>query len=294
MSDELVSAILPEGGLRAILATTTTLSRQARAQHHVAPAASDFFARSLTSGLLLASLQKEATRVNLQLVCDGPLRGVFVDASSEGTVRGYPNVPKANVEGAPGPFRWRPLLGNVGQLAVLRDAGKGEFYRSSIQLAAFEPAADLQQFFAVSEQVPTEVWLDVIPSGEERLGRVAGLLLQPLPDADPDFFQTWTSRLRGPGGFADVLAAPGEERGAHALLAALFEGTAISPMLHQPLSLACRCNREGVVNASRLMGKAELEDILNTDGKLEATCHFCNTSYVVEAAELRALIDEQG
>lgn len=291
MSDELVSAILPEGGLRAILATTTTLSRQARAQHHVAPAASDFFARSLTAGLLMASLQKEATRVNLQLVCDGPLRGVFVDASSEGTVRGYPNNPHADVEGAPGAFRWRPLLGNTGHLAVLRDAGQGEFYRSSIALEAFEPAADLQHFFAVSEQIPTEVWLEVIPSADDRLGRVAGLLLQPLPDADPEFFQKWTSRLRGPGGFADILAE-GEPRSGDALMAALFDGTAVQPMLHQELGLRCRCTREGVVNAARLMGKSDLEDLLRTDGKLEATCHFCNTAYVIDAEELRALIAE--
>lgn len=289
MSDELFTAILPEGGLRAILATTTTLSRGARDQHHVAPAAADLFARTLTSGLLLASLQKEATRVNLQLVCDGPLRGVFVDASSDGAVRGYPQNPLANVDGPPGPFRWRPLLGNTGQLSVLRDAGQGEFYRSSIQLHAFDPAMDLQHFFAASEQVPTEVWLEVVPSADDRLGRVAGLLLQPLPDADPDVYQSWTQKLRGPDGFAAILAA-GEEKGVRELMAALFEGTGISPMLHQPLTLQCRCTREGVIDAARVMGKAEIEDILVKDGKLEATCHFCNTTYVVEAPELKALI----
>lgn len=289
MTDQLLSAVLPEGNLRAILATTSQLSQQAREVHEVAPAASELFARALTSGLLLASLQKEDTRVNLQLTCDGPVRGYLVDASSAGTVRGYLSQPSANTLGAPGAFRWRPLLGNQGHLSVLRDRGVGEHYRSSIELHAYEPAGDLQRFFAISEQLPTEVWLDAVPEKDEPLGLVAGLLLQPLPDGDPDVYQRWTERLRGPEGFLHTLAS--EPRTTAELLVRLFPDTEVRLLSTKELSWKCGCSRDRVLDAVRVMGRAELEDVLRTDKRVEATCHFCNTRYVVEELELQALMN---
>ena len=44
------------------------------------------------------------------------------------------------------------------------------------------------------------------------------------------------------------------------------------------------------LNALKLLGRAELSEMLAEDGRAELTCHFCNEHYVVEAAELEALI----
>lgn len=289
MSDELVSALLPEGRLRVILALTTGLARQGCAAHGCAPVAAQLFSRGLTAGLLVASLQKESTRLNLQLTCDGPLRGLFVDASSEGEVRGYVNYPLVTVAGNPGGFQWRPALGNAGQLSVLRDLGRGEYYRSSVELERFDVAGDLERYFAASEQLTTRVWLEAQPTEGELLGRVAGMLLQPLPDGDPEFFRAAAERLSAAGGFASILAAH-PEADAETLLRAMFADTQVDFMARQPLVWRCRCSREGVLRAVQAMGRPELEDVLRTDKRVEATCHFCNTQYVVEEAELRELL----
>jgi molecular chaperone Hsp33 len=63
-------------------------------------------------------------------------------------------------------------------------------------------------------------------------------------------------------------------------------------MARKPLVWRCRCTREGVLRAVRVMGRAELEDVLRTDKRVEATCHFCNTQYVVEEDELREVLAE--
>ena len=183
MSDELFSALLSGSGLRVVVALTTLVSREARRLHSAEAGSAALLAETLTGVSLLAALQKEKARVSLQLECDGPVRGLFVDADG-GSLRGYVKKPGLAVLGAEGAFHWRPLLGNHGYLSVVRDLGEGEFYRSSVELEAFELGRDLERYFAVSDQVETVARIRTVPAGGEVLGAVGGILVQKLPDGD--------------------------------------------------------------------------------------------------------------
>ena len=68
----------------------------------------------LNAAVLLAALQKGSSRINLQIECDGVLRGMFVDASADGDVRGYVKEPQLHGTAA--------VLGRGGFLSVLRDS----------------------------------------------------------------------------------------------------------------------------------------------------------------------------
>lgn len=288
MKDELVSALIPGFGLRAVLVTTTALARRGAELHHARPAAAALFAQGLTSALLLASLQKEKSRVNLQLECGGPARGFFCDAGTDGTVRGYIKNPHWDVEGEEGPFHWRPALGNSGFLSVLRDQGQGEFYRSSVELTEFDVAKDFERYFLTSEQVASAVVLAVLPEGAERLGHVAGLLLQTLPDGDAEQLQRIRARLDA-GGFAQALRL--QPKSAAAFLTALLapEGEP-EWMARYGLEFKCSCSRERVQRALLALGREELADLISKEGRSEVTCEFCTTQYVVEREELTALL----
>ncbi|HET9450202.1 MAG TPA: Hsp33 family molecular chaperone HslO, partial [Aggregicoccus sp.] len=163
MADELVSGLLKDVDLRVVLVTAGALSRKARALHSAEPAAAALLAQGLVSAALLAALQKEKGRINLQLECDGPLRGMFADAEAGGTVRGYVKNPYVSFTGGEGEYHWRPALGNSGFLSVLRDLGGGEYYRSSVELQAFDFPQDLERYFHASEQVQTRIALELVP-----------------------------------------------------------------------------------------------------------------------------------
>ena len=286
MSDEVFSALLPRSGLRVVAALTTEVSREARRLHQAEAGSAALLSEALTAIALLAALQKERTRVSLQLECDGPVRGLLVDAEG-GSIRGYVKKPLLTVLGDEGAFHWRPLLGNSGYLSVLRDLGGGEYYRSSVELAAFELGHDLERYFANSDQVESVVRIRTVPAGREVLGAAGGLLIQKLPGGDASALAAAGQRL-----VPRVLdrALPEANGSGPALLRSLFPDAEMDVLAKRPLEFRCGCSRERVHRALLALGKAELEDLLATDGQAEAACEFCTTRYVIPHDELRTLI----
>ncbi|WP_044183664.1 Hsp33 family molecular chaperone HslO [Hyalangium minutum] len=296
MADELISGLLKDVDVRVVLALTSELSRQARATHKSLPASAALLSQGLTAAALMGALQKGETRINIQLECDGPLRGFFVDGDTAGVVRGYTKNPLVAHMGAEGGYRWRPVLGNKGFISVLRDTGSGEYYRSSVELERFDFAEDLERYFGLSDQVATQLTLAQLPTpgngAPEPLGIVAGVLLQPLPNGDREAFQALGAQVKAR--FHEVLQAHAAEGGS-ALLKALLPGrTDLEVMSRYPLRFTCTCSRERVKTALMAMGREELTDLLEKEGKAEVTCQFCTTHYVIPSEEIRELMKEAG
>jgi molecular chaperone Hsp33 len=292
MSDELVSGLLKDTDLRVVLVTTAELSRLARVTHKAEPAAAALFSQALSVAALMAALQKgEGSRINIQLECDGPLRGLFVDGDTTGLLRGYVKNPYVEYVGAEGTYRWRPVLGNKGFISVLRQGGDGDYYRSSVELQHFDFVKDLENYFNISDQVRTQLYLAQLPAAvdgtEEPLGKVAALLVQPLPDGDPEAFEAQRARLLGQ--FEGTVRVHGAA-GAPALLKALFPQADLEVMSRYPLRYACGCSKDRVKRALLAMGREELADLLEKEGKAEATCQFCATQYVISAEEIREIL----
>ena len=291
MSDELVSTLLPDVDVRVVVARTTELCRHARKLPGLLPASAELLAQGLTGGALLGSLQKENARINVQLECDGPLRGFFIDADNQGSVRGYVKNRYVEYSGAQGEFQWRPVLGNKGFLSVLRDLGGGEYYRSSVELKHFDFAKDLEEYFRASEQVRTYLTVSIVPDGTEPLGGVAGVLIQTLPKGDPDVFEALGRRLHGERMLQQALAA-NPQSAPMALVKALAGEHRVEVMSRYPLAYSCSCSKQRVLTALVAMGREELEDMLAKEGKAEVSCQFCTTQYVISGPEIREILQQ--
>ncbi len=283
MSDRLCRGLLPRIGLRAVFVRAGDTARMARMLHGLYPTAARLFAETLAAGALVASLQKDRGRVNLQLESDGPIGGVFVDADPDGNVRGYVRHPAVNFPGDPARGA-RAALGGSGFLSVLRDQGGGQFYRSAVELQAFAVAEDLRRWFAASEQVDTALDLAVVPRGDEPLGDVAGLLVQKLPDGDASALEAVRRRL-AEGALPAALArgAPPQE----VIREVVGEGFELLGDLE--IAYRCGCSQERARAAVGALGAQGIAEVLREERQAVITCEFCRTRYVVSEEELREI-----
>ena len=283
MMDGLARAIDPGRGLRALLVRVGDLARMVRMLHGLAPTSAWVFGEALAAAALLAALQKDRERINLQLECAGPLRGLFVDADATGSLRGYVRGAGVHLPGDPLAASVA-ALGGGGTLSVLRVRADGSFYRSAVELRRESLSSALRRWFAASEQVETALALEVLPEGDEPLGRLAGLLVQRLPDGDGAAVAAARSAIEA-GAFREALAA---DATAPALLRAVA-GDGFELLAGQELAYRCGCSVERVRNAVTALGPDGIADLVATVGQAEVDCEFCHAHYVLDAVELRDL-----
>ena len=280
MKDLLLRGLVRGSALRVIQVEATDLCRMARMLHGLAPTSAAVFSEALAAGLLLGALQKDRSRVNLSLEVDGPLSGLLVDADTEGNIRGRVRRPDIHFPGDPsiGP---RAALGGSGTLSVLRDLGKGEFYRGSVEFVPGTLTENLRRYFAASEQVATALDVRVHPTDREPLGAVAGIVVQTMPEGSPEALEDVRERIAA-GAFRDALArgAAGED------LARFVVGEGLEVLGRHPLSYLCNCNRERAVNAVSALGPDGIRAVLAEERQVVIDCEFCKKRYVVDEPEL--------
>jgi molecular chaperone Hsp33 len=293
MVDQLIRATAADNGIRAVGVITTKLTEEARQRHNLSYVATAALGRTMAASLLLASsMKRQGSRVNLRVKGDGPLGVVFGDASNEGTVRGYVQNPAVELPpNAKGKLDVGGAVGANGFLYVIRDTGYDFPYSSTVELVSGEIGDDVTSYLATSEQTPSALMLGVFV-GETGVTAAGGLLVQVLPKAARDLalVEKLESRLEALTGFTPLLRAG-------KTLPQIFEellgdmGLNFMPET-QMLRFNCDCSFDRVLNALKLLGVAELEDMIEVDGQAEANCHFCNTTYRAERSHLEALIQE--
>ena len=281
MTDRLCRGLVPARGLRVVFVRVGETARMARMLHGLYPTSAFLFAEALAAGALLGALQKEKGRVNLQVECDGPVGGLFVDADADGNVRGYVRRPAVAFAGDAAQGA-RAALGGSGFLSVLRDPGGGQYYRSAVQLEALDLAEDLRRWFASSEQVATALDLAVVPREREPIGDAAGLLVQKLPDGDQAALAEARARVAD-GALRRALAS-----GANAqdVIRAVV-GDGFDVLADLAVAYRCGCSPERARAAVSALGPEGVADVLAKEREAVITCEFCRSRYVVTEAELQ-------
>ena len=293
MADQLIRATAADGGIRAVGVITTRLTEEARRRHNLSYVATAALGRTMSAGLLLASsMKREGSRVNIRIKGNGPLGGILVDAGLDGTVRGY--VDNAGVElppNAKGKLNVGAAVGHEGYVYIVRDVGYGYPYSSTVELVSGEIGDDIAHYLVNSEQTPSALVLGVFV-GAEGVTASGGVLLQVLPKAarDEALVETLESRVSKLSGFTPLLQAG-------KTLPEIFEqllgdmGLAIFPEV-QMLRFHCGCSFDRVLGALKMLGQAELQDMIEKDDGAEATCDFCGEVYQASSTHLARLIED--
>jgi len=293
MSDRLIRGTAADGGIRVVGVISTRLTEEARSRHNLSYVATAALGRAMSSGLLLvSSMKKEGARVNIRVKGNGPLGGILVDAGADGTVRGYVNNPR--VELPPnkiGKLDVGRAVGNQGFLYVVRDLGYGYPYSSTVELVSGEIGEDVANYLITSEQTPSALLVGVFV-GASGVTAAGGLLLQVMPKAarDEALVATLESRVSALSGFTPLL------RSGKTLPDIMNEllgdlNLVILPEI-QMVRFDCRCSMQRVLGALKMLGEAELLDMIEKDSGAEATCEFCGEVYQASEEQLSKLIQD--
>lgn len=283
-SDQILRGLLHAPDLRVVVVHATRAARKAAELHGCSPTAAAVLARALAGGALLGGLGKGDERVTLQLEGDGPMRGLFIDASADGGIRAWIRGPAVHFPGRD-PTDLDAALGPNKYLSVLRELPSGEFYRGAIELAPPRLDAALARYFETSEQVPTRLGTVVDVDADGRVERAVGILVQRLPGGDEAVLAELGALLAGPG-LAEAFAADGA-------VPALKGLESLEVLERTPLAYRCPCTRERAMRGVIATGRAEIEAMI-AEGGTALTCEFCKTVYRFSPDELRAALSAAG
>jgi molecular chaperone Hsp33 len=293
MADQLIRATAADNGIRAVGVITTQLTQEARERHNLSYVSTAALGRSMAGALLLASSMKQPqSRVTMRIKGNGPMKGLYVDAGLNGTVRGY--VDDHTVElplNLQGKLDVGGAIGPIGYLNVVRDIGYGEPHSSTTELISGEIGEDLTYYLATSEQTPSALMLGVFVE-EKHVEAAGGLLIQIMPKAATDeaLVSLLESRISGLQSFSSLLRAG-------KTLPVIFEellgdlGLDLFPDV-LPVKFSCPCTRDRVTAALPLLGESEIADMIAQQETAEAKCHFCNQIYYVDPGELREILSQ--
>ena len=288
--DEVVRCVVEGRPVRIVAATTTVAVREAARRHQAGLAATLALSRGLTAGLLLATLTKDDERVTLQILGDGPLGGLTVDATAAGTVRAYVKHPGGGLKPPAGA---RPTLaaavGRSGLVNVIRDVGLREAFSGQIALASGEIDEDVERYLEKSEQVVSALACDAVSAPNGTLEFAAGILIQALPGSEGAALVAEARAFIADGEFLRALGSARRD-GEGVIAAVLGDRLGKVQLLdRRPVRFDCPCSRARAGTSLALLGETELGAMILDDGKAEVTCNFCRARYEFDEAELEVI-----
>lgn len=287
-ADYMVRGIDEGSNFRFFGANSTHLVNTACQKHGTTPVASAALGRTLTANVMMGGMLKnEDDRVSIIIKGDGPIGGIITEANGEGKVKGYVYHPqieshlnylgKLDVGGA---------VGNA-NMTVVKDLGMKEPYSGQVPMLTGEIAEDLTYYFLASEQTNSVVILGVLVDVDYSIKQAGGIIIQVLPDASEEAISALEEKIKDFGTLTERM-----EKGQSIEYVIEQLLGKVEYMDHMPIAFECDCNKDRMERALITVGKKDLNEIIEEDGKAELVCPFCNDKYTFSKDELEQIVKQ--
>jgi molecular chaperone Hsp33 len=290
--DELVRTLSADGSLSVRAVVARNVVAEAAERRPLAPTSLSALGRVLVGAVLLgtgssAGQEDDGETLQLQFRGDGPIGMVVAICDSTGRVRGTVSNPAADLPLRDGHPDVAGAIG-VGVLSVVRNRPSWrEPYRGTVPLVSGEVAKDLTLYLTESEQTPSAVGLGVAVDASGRVAAAGGFLVQTLPGASEDAVTRMEHNVLSlPSTTALLLEGVSADGLADLLLAGLGAGDRhrSMPVFH------CPCSRDRALRTLVLLGRREMNEIIDSGAPQEVCCEFCGRRYELAGDEIRPLL----
>lgn len=244
------------------------------------PMVKQLLGEALVACLLIASSIKFKGRLTLQFQGDERLPMLIVQSNERLQVRAHakfaPNI--KNKEYA------KAFLN--GQMAfTIQQDKQTQAYQSMVPIHSTAMSENITYYFQQSEQVPTHVWLAV------RNDVASGMLLQAMPDEKSQIDEdSWDYALA----MAQTLTEDELlQLNNITILHRLYHETTLRLFEPRIPEFACQCSEEKMKAVLKMMGKEDIEQLVDERGKVEIQCDFCNKDYQFDAIDVALLFRDK-
>jgi len=233
---------------------------------------------ALAATALLGRNLKFEGRLTLQIQGGEHLRLMVLQCDHQLRMRGLARFGDA----APEAFT---ELVDGGALCITVESGReAERYQSIVPLSEIDLAESLALYYRQSVQLPTLFMLAA--DGEQ----ATGMMLQAMPERKPGSGY-WKRMVEGLQGLDVARMSQVQDE---VLLTALFPDDDIRLFEPESVEFNCECSDERIENMLKMLGTAELTDLISDQDPVEIRCEFCNKLYSLPAERIFALVAEIG
>lgn len=287
---KILRAVDPDGFIRVSFLDSKDIVNTAQSIHNTSPVATAALGRTLTMTAFLGSMLKsDDDKVTIYIKGDGPLGGIVATSDAKGMVKGYVYNPLVDIPlNRKGKLDVGGAIGN-GYLSISKDLGLKEPYMGSVPLVTGEIAEDFTYYFAKSEQTPTAIALGVLVDTDLSAKAAGGFIIQLMPNADDEIAKKIEENVRSLPPVTEMLDSgmTGEE-----IIKKVADGFEVKFLDSSDYEYRCDCSIEKIEKALISLGREELTDMIETDGKAELTCQFCPKVYRLDKKELTELLEK--
>lgn len=284
---KIYKTLIYDGQISLSVLDTTDVVNKAIELHGLTPLCAAGLGRALTVASFMAtSLKDENEKLSVTIDGNGVGGKIVVCADGNLNVRGSIVNPHADLPlKQNGKLDVGGLVGNEGMITVVKNLGLKEPYVGKCKLVSGEIGEDFATYYAYSEQQPTAIAVGVLVKNDKCIG-AGGVILQPLPDCAEENIGKAEKLIAE---FSDV-SRKIDEIGIDGIIKKYFDEYEFTKYETQ---YKCGCSREYVDKVLIALGKKELSDIIEKDGKIEVCCEFCDKKYVYGQKDVEELFGEK-
>lgn len=272
--NKLLKTIVFDNQITLSVLETTDMVNDAIKIHNLTPVCAAALGRTLTVCTFMSSnLKNKSDKLSVTISGNGKGGKITVCGNGDLNMRGFIDNPSVDLPlRADGKLDVGGLVGKTGRLTVIRSMGLKEPYSGSSELVSGEIAEDFAAYYTFSEQQPTAIALGVKIGTDLKCVGAGGVIMQALPGASEDALikaENIANQLKNVSSLVQELGAEG--------IIKKFFGD-ISYNEYHP-EYKCLCSREYIEKVLISLGKNELYDIIEKEGKIKVDCQFCDNKY---------------
>lgn len=292
MEGRIIKFLAYEGRSLVKCIDSTNIVEEARKIHDLSPTVTAALGRLLTmTSMMGADLKEIEDSITVQIKGDGLAGTLTAVTDSNGNVKGYVTNPLVELPlNEVGKLDVSKAVGKNGMMYIIKDIGLKDPYVGMTPIISGEIAEDFTNYFAKSEQTPTVVALGVLVD-KNGVKKAGGYQISLMPDAKEEDIENIEAAIKK----ADTISKMLNDKISLEQIAKIVTGDNDIKIIDDTIKpeYKCDCSREKIEKGLIAIGEKELQDIINTDGKAETVCQFCNKKYHFNKEELEKLINKK-